>query len=142
VTILKLYVSIKQAGKRKAYITKKELVLNNVPSNLRELITEIVRINVTAYNNKKPEPLLIQYLAPDQIENQAQTGKVGFGDRRNDKQADVNQAIQTAILAFEDGIYRVFSGENEVSSLNDPLVLKEGDLLTFIRLTMLAGRMW
>jgi len=142
VTILKLYVSIKQAGKRKAYITKKELVLNNVPSNLRELITEIVRINVTAYNNKTPEPLLIQYLAPDQIENQAQTGKVGFGDRRNDKQADVNQAIQTAILAFEDGIYRVFSGENEVSSLNDPLVLKEGDLLTFIRLTMLAGRMW
>ena len=139
---MKLYVSIKQAGKRKAYITKKELVLNNVPSNLRELITEIVRINVTAYNNKKPEPLLIQYLAPDQIENQAQTGKVGFGDRRNDKQADVNQAIQTAILAFEDGIYRVFSGKNEVSSLNDQLVLKEGDLLTFIRLTMLAGRMW
>jgi len=139
---VKLYVSIKQAGKRKAYITKKELLLNNVPSNLRELITEIVRINVTAYNNKTPEPLLIQYLAPGQIENQAQTGKVGFGQRRSDKQADVNQAIETAMLAFEDGIYRVFSGENEVSSLNDPLVLKEGDLLTFIRLTMLAGRMW
>ncbi|KJS13511.1 MAG: hypothetical protein VR67_03720 [Peptococcaceae bacterium BRH_c8a] len=140
--MVKLYVSIKQAGKRKAYITKKELLLNNVPSNLRELITEIVRINVTAYNNKTPEPLLIQYLAPGQIENQAQTGKVGFGQRRSDKQADVNQAIETAMLAFEDGIYRVFSGENEVSSLNDPLVLKEGDLLTFIRLTMLAGRMW
>jgi len=140
--LVKLYVSIKQAGKRKAYITKKELLLNNVPSNLRELITEIVRINVTAYNNKTPEPLLIQYLAPGQIENQAQTGKVGFGQRRSDKQADVNQAIETAMLAFEDGIYRVFSGENEVSSLNDPLVLKEGDLLTFIRLTMLAGRMW
>jgi len=139
---VKLYVSIKQAGKRQAYITKKELLLNNVPSNLRELITEIVRINVTAYNNKTPEPLLIQYLAPGQIENQAQTGKVGFGQRRSDKQADVNQAIETAMLAFEDGIYRVFSGENEISSLNDPLALNEGDLLTFIRLTMLAGRMW
>ncbi|KJS75581.1 MAG: hypothetical protein JL56_08020 [Desulfotomaculum sp. BICA1-6] len=139
---MKLYVSIKQAGKRQAYITKKELLLNNVPSNLRELITEIVRINVTAYNNKTPEPLLIQYLAPGQIENQAQTGKVGFGQRRSDKQADVNQAIETAMLAFEDGIYRVFSGENEISSLNDPLALNEGDLLTFIRLTMLAGRMW
>jgi len=142
VTLVKLYVSIKQAGKRQAYITKKELLLNNVPSNLRELITEIVRINVTAYNNKTPEPLLIQYLAPGQIENQAQTGKVGFGQRRSDKQADVNQAIETAMLAFEDGIYRVFSGENEISSLNDPLALNEGDLLTFIRLTMLAGRMW
>ncbi|HBX23327.1 MAG TPA: hypothetical protein DEF34_06845 [Desulfotomaculum sp.] len=141
-TLVKLYVSIKQAGKRQAYITKKELLLNNVPSNLRELITEIVRINVTAYNNKTPEPLLIQYLAPGQIENQAQTGKVGFGQRRSDKQADVNQAIETAMLAFEDGIYRVFSGENEISSLNDPLALNEGDLLTFIRLTMLAGRMW
>lgn len=139
---MKVYVSVKQAGKRKDYITKKELVLESAPLNLRELIAEIVRINVTEYNNKTTDPLIMQYLTPDEIENQAKIGKVGFGERRSDKQADLDKAMETAILAFEDGIYRVFIGENEVSSLNESLALKEGDLLTFIRLTMLAGRMW
>lgn len=139
---MKVYVSVKQVGKRKDYITKKELVLEIAPLNLRELIKEIVRINVTEYNNKTAEPLIMQYLSPDEIESQAKTGKVGFGERRNHKQADLIKAIETAILAFEDGIYRVFIGESEVSSLDEPLALKEGDLLTFIRLTMLAGRMW
>jgi hypothetical protein len=139
---MKVYVSVKQAGKRKDYITKKELALKGVPSNLRELITEIVRINVTEYNNKPVEPLIMKYLSPHEIESQAKTGKIGFGQRRSNTQADVRDAVETAILAFEDGIYRVFIGETEVSSLDEPFAVNEGDVLTFIRLTMLAGRMW
>ncbi|ATW25427.1 hypothetical protein [Candidatus Formimonas warabiya] len=139
---MKVYVSVKQAGKRKEYITKKELFLRDIPSTLRELITEIVRINVAEYNGKTAEPLIIQYLSPADIENQLKTGKVGFGERRNPNQADVKKAVETAILAFEDGIFRVFIGENEAPSLDEPLALKEGDVLTFIRFTMLAGRMW
>ena len=139
---MKVYVSVKQVGKRKDYITKKQLVFHIAPLNLRELIKEIVRINVTEYNNRTAEPLIMQYLSPVEIESQVKTGKVGFGERLNHEQADLIKTIETAILAFEDGIYRLFIGENEVSSLDEPLALKEGDLLTFIRLTMLAGRMW
>ncbi|MFX4262791.1 hypothetical protein ACOBQJ_11365 [Pelotomaculum propionicicum] len=139
---MKVYVSVKQAGKRKEYITKKELILENAPLNLRGLITEVVRINVTAYNNKTAGPLIIKYLSPAEIEDQAETGKVGFGERRSHEQADVYRAIETAVLAFEDGIYRVFIGENEISSLDEPLEINENGLLTFIRFTMLAGRMW
>lgn len=139
---MKVYVSIKQAGKRKAYITQKALVIPGAISSLRELIAGIVRLNVTEYNNKPVEPLLIKYLSPDVIENQAETGKIGFGERRSHERSDPEKAIATAILAFEDGIYRVFIGEDEVSSLDEPLALKEDDSLTFIRLTMLSGRMW
>lgn len=139
---MKVYVSVKQVGKRKEYITKKEMILENAPLNLRELITEVVRINVTEYNNKTAEPLIIKYLSPADMEDQAETGKVGFGVRRSHVQADVNRAVETAILAFEDGIYRVFTGENEVTSLDEPLEIIENGLLTFIRFTMLAGRMW
>lgn len=139
---MKVYVSVKQAGKRKNYITKKELILHRAPFSLRELIAEIVRINVTEYNDKASEPLIMRYLSPDEIDDQASTGKISTGELRSHKQADVVKAIEAAIISFEDGIYRVFIGENEVLSLDEQLSLKEGDLLTFIRLTMLAGRMW
>jgi hypothetical protein len=142
VNVIKVYVSVKQAGKRKEYIKSKELILKSIPHSLRELITEVVHLNVAEYNNKAVDPLILHYLSPDVIDNQATTGKVGFGERRSHKQADVERAIETALLAFEDGIYRVFIGEDEVLSLNQPITLKEGALLTFIRLTMLAGRMW
>jgi len=141
-TSMKIYISIKQAGKRKDYITKKELVLSKVPLNLRELISEIVQINAVEYNSKASEPRIIKYLSSEEIENQAETGKVGFGDRKNSQQADVTKAIDTALLAFQDGIYRVFIGDNEVSELDGMLSLLEGDILNFIRFTMLAGRMW
>ncbi len=140
--MIKVYVSVKQAGKRKEYIKSKELILKSIPHSLKELITEIVHLNVAEYNNKAVDPLIMHYLSPDVIDNQVATGKVGFGERRSQKQADVERAVETALLAFEDGIYRVFIGEDEVLSLNQPITLKEDDLLTFIRLTMLAGRMW
>ena len=139
---MKVYVSVKQAGKRKEYITKKELVLTGTPSSLRELLTEIVQINVAEYNMKAVEPWIMKYLSAEETENQIKTGKVGFGERKSDKQADVQKAIATAILAFEDGIYRVFSGDNEMPSLDETISLKDEDVLTFIRFTMLAGRMW
>ncbi|KUO70710.1 MAG: hypothetical protein APF81_26025 [Desulfosporosinus sp. BRH_c37] len=177
---MRIYISIKQAGKRQDYITKKELVLAKVPLTLRELIAEIVHINTVEYNSKASEPWIMKYLASEEIENQAETGKVGFGDRKTselvqlklniessvgdstpteagygdplplkevgvlrlDHQANVTKAIATALLAFQDGIYRVFIGDNEVAELDEKLSLKEGEVLTFIRFTMLAGRMW
>ena len=139
---MKVYVSVKQAGKRKDYITKKELVLAGTPSSLRELLTEIVKINVAEYNTKAVEPWIMKYLSAEETENQIKTGKVGFGDRKSVQQADVQKAMATAILAFEDGIYRVFCGDNELPSLDETISIKEDDVLTFIRFTMLAGRMW
>lgn len=139
---MKIFVSIKQAGKRKDYITKKELILSITPVSLRELLVSMITMNVTEYNHKAAEPWAMKYLSADAVEDQANTGKVGFGELRNTRQADIEQAVTTAIQAFEDGIYRVFLGENELIALDDNLSINEGDVLTFIRLTMLSGRMW
>jgi hypothetical protein len=142
VSIVKIYVTVKQAGKRKAYLTKQEIVLHHAPNSLRDLITQIVRINVEAYNQKAEDGQLVQYLLPDEIDDQAETGKITFGERRNEKLADMNKAIDTAILAFQDGLVRAFSDENEITDLDEPLELRDESVLTFIRFTMLAGRMW
>ncbi|MFD2875182.1 hypothetical protein ACFTAO_03165 [Paenibacillus rhizoplanae] len=45
-------------------------------------------------------------------------------------------------MLFEDGLYKVFVQEEECSALDEPLRLEEGDELTLIRFTMLAGRLW
>ncbi len=139
---MKIFVSVKQAGKRKEYITRKELVLDKAPTNLRELISEVVSLNVNEFNNKISGPQIIMYLCDADIENQLKTGKVGFGEHWNPQAADVNKAVETALLAFTDGIFRVFIGDTEVESLDDDISLNENDVLTFIRFTMLAGRMW
>ena len=70
------------------------------------------------------------------------SGKVGFGNIYNEKKADVSRAQENVIMAFEDGLVRVFIGDCEQEKLDDNIDLKEGDVLTFIRLTFLAGRMW
>ena len=46
------------------------------------------------------------------------------------------------MLGFQDGLFRVFLGDTELTELDEQLELQEGDTVTFIRLTMLAGRMW
>ncbi|MDR1923221.1 MAG: hypothetical protein LBQ66_02510, partial [Planctomycetaceae bacterium] len=76
------------------------------------------------------------------LELAAATGKIGFDAKYNNKTQDPNQAVNTALLAFEDGLFRVFLDESELESLDTELTLSNSNTLTFIRLTMLAGRSW
>lgn len=45
-------------------------------------------------------------------------------------------------MAFNDRLFRIFLNGNELSSLEEKINLQENDKLTFIRLTMLSGRIW
>ncbi len=139
---MKVYVTIKQASKRKDFITKEELQLKKDAYQLRELIAEIVTLYAKKYNNAREGNLLIKYLSHEEIDSQITVGKVGFNNPFSDKKADINKSIEVALLGFEDGLYRVFVGEKEIFSFDEEIKLKEGDILTFIRFVMLSGRMW
>ena len=39
-------------------------------------------------------------------------------------------------------MFRVFLGDRELENLDEKVEFAEGNEITFIRLTMLAGRMW
>ena len=80
--------------------------------------------------------------AKSQIEDQAQTGKVSFGVNYGEKQADPQKARENAIQCFEDGIYRIFMDDRPLEHLDDPIEVTEENIFTFVRLTMLSGRMW
>lgn len=140
--MVQIYVNVKSLAKKRNYVEKKEITLNNLPQTLRELIVEFVRMNVQQFNHKEPEVPLLNYLTKSDVELQSMTGKIGFQTKYNENQTDPDEAVETAIQAFQDGLYRVFIHEDELEELDHPITIQDGDEITFIRLTMLAGRMW
>lgn len=139
---MKLYVTVKSLGKRKNVLTRLPIELPVIPTTLRELITEVVVLNVQKLTENQQSTALIPFLTGTEIEERRESGKVGFGSVYNEQSPDLAQAIDTALLAFEDGLYKVFIREEENSHLELPLKLMEEDEIVFIRFTMLAGSIW
>lgn len=140
---MRIFVTMKQLGKRRDVLNRIPLELPGVPATLRELLSMIVRLQVAEYNEKKLEQPIFRYLTENQLRDTAEAaGKVGFGTRYNENDANPETAVAAALQAFEDGLFRVFAETIELEKLDSPLTLAPDENLTFIRLTMLAGRMW
>lgn len=139
---MRVYVSVKQIGKRDSFIKKQEIEVSDGIQTLRDLVTDIVTRNVKNYNKKQTDSQWVDYLMDETIMKNITVGKVGFGFHYNEKKAKEKQAIETAILAYKDGIYRVFINEDEKKDLEEIINLKGEDTITFVRLVMLAGRLW
>lgn len=139
---MKIYVNIKQIGKRKNKIDKKEYEIKGKIETVKDLLIEFVTINVKEFNEGLTENDVVPYLTDEKINDLSDAGKISFGVDYNGKKQDLEKAIENALQSYEDGIYRVFVNDEEIGKINDKLDLQENDELTFIRLTMLAGRMW
>ena len=135
-----LYVNMKQLGKRKNTVDKVAFFYEREPEDLRELIGETVKICVGDYVDRMDKGEAV--LSEEQIEDMSQIGKIAFGIVYGEKKPDVQKAVETAIQGFEDGLFRVFLGNRELKNLDEKVAFAEGNEITFIRLTMLAGRMW
>lgn len=149
-----IYAKMKRVGKQK----KEDLLpvpfeLEKRPDTVRELVTALVRLSVSEYNERKDEGQVLRYLTKEEIIGLASAGKVSFGVRGGND-ADPEKAVENALQCFEDGIYRIFAGEEELTGLEEPVPWvngaegKEGNedkgddktpVFTFIRLTMLSG---
>ena len=139
---MKVYVNVKQIGKKKNKIDKKEYEINEEIKTVKELLTEFVTINVKKFNEGSTENNIVPYLTDKKINDLSDAGKISFGVDYNEQKQDLEKAIENALQSYEDGIYRVFVNDEELGKINGKATLKENDELTFVRLTMLAGRMW
>ena len=134
-----IQVRMKKLGKQRANsLAPVPFVLESRPQTTRDLITALTALGVKDYNARKDEGQLLPYLTREEIAGQAERGKIAFG-LRNGEDADESAAIQNAIQCFEDGIYRIFAGETELTALNDESPQANDTVFTFIRLTMLSG---
>ena len=136
---MKVYISAKQIKKRGNQVTAYPYELRTVPNSLRQLITILVSDSVEEYNRRLQEKEGNMILTKGDIDDLSQVGKIGFGIPFGSRNADLQDALETAIQGFEDGLYRFFVGEQEIESLDAPLHLQEKDSITIIRLVMLTG---
>lgn len=140
---MKLKINIKQIGARKQKIAPIDFEYSPVPRTVRELITQTAQICVNAYNERvRAGEDIAKPLSDEDISDMANVGKIAFGINYGGKEQPLDKAIDNALQSFEDGLYRVFLNDVELTGPDEKLELSENDSLTFIRLTMLAGRMW
>ena len=137
---MKIIINVKGLS-RKKIIHQEEVELINKVSTTKDLVTELVKINVEKFNKKIDEKDILSIMTNENIAKAARIGKIG-DEVHGDKKANLEKALDTAYLAFEDGLYCIFINDEQTEKLDDILNLKDGDILTLIRLTMLAGRMW
>ena len=137
---MKIIVNVKGLSRKKV-IHQEEVELKNKISTTKDLITELVKINVEKFNKKIDDKNILSIITNENIAKAARIGKIG-DEVHGDKKANLEKALDTAYLAFEDGLYCIFINDEQSEKLDDSLNLKDGDILTLIRLTMLAGRMW
>lgn len=139
---MKIKINLKSLGKRKASVQPVVYEISGCPATVRELILFVVQAGVEEYNRRMEHSELLSCLTREEIEEKAQAGKVGFGVNYGEKKAVLTAAQENAIQCFEDGIYRIFLDGESLEKLEEPVWATEDSVFTFVRLTMLAGRMW
>lgn len=139
---MKIKVNLKSIGKRKQSVEPAIYEIQGTPGTVRELILAVTQTGVREYNERMESSELLRYLTKEEIGDQAQTGKIAFGVNYGEKKAQLSEAQENAIQCFEDGIYRIFLDEEPLEDLDTEISITEENVFTFVRLTMLAGRMW
>ena len=138
--MLEIYMNVKSIGTRKNVIDKIPFRYGKQPETLREFLSATVTICVNDYIERSRQGTCV--LTEENIHDMADVGKIAFGIIYGNQEPDVENAIAVATQAFEDGLYRVFVNGEETEQLDGRLALQEGDEVSLIRLTMLAGRIW
>jgi len=139
---MNIKITMKQLGKKRDKISEVDFHLENCPTTVEELIKEAVHTCVTAYNERVRKQESVKPLTGAQIDDMSEIGKIAFGINYGGKEEDESMAVTVALQAFEDGLVRIFHKEEELLTLSGEIEVQENDLFTFLRLTMLAGRLF
>ncbi len=155
---LKIRVNVKRLGKKKATVETADYEIIGRPQTVRELICSVAEAEVNAYNRRyeeahskenlqadgegHQEPGILGWLTKKEMEDQARSGKIGLRVNYGEKKAELQKAQDNAVQCFEDGIYRIFLDGQPLEELDGPIEITEESEFTFVRLVMLAGRMW
>ena len=107
---------------------------------LADVIERIVREEVKAFRNRQINRQFLRALTASDVESAAEKGKIEMGGSEVGlQQVDDDQAVATALTAFEDGMYLVVIDEVEQKDLQQQVYLQPDSRITFIRLTLLSG---
>ena len=142
-----LNINIKQLSKKGRRVKAVPFEYKKCPASAEELIEATVDIMLEAFRRRQEMSVageVEKALSEEDIKSMAEIGKVAFGFIYNEKAPDRDSAVETAKLAYLDGLVRIFINGEDVEPVEGgtPVSLAEGDEITFVRFAMLAGRMW
>lgn len=141
--IMRVFVNLKQIGKKRNSVEKREYEIKDDISSIKDLIIQFVTVEVEKFNQRADDISLIDFLTKEEIQDKTYIGKIDFNADYNKKKQDLQSAIDNALQSYTDGIYCIFIGEERLEDdIAMPVSIKADDNLTFVRLTMLSGRMW
>ena len=137
---MNLTMTVKQLGRKKA-LTTRHYSLGNFSSQptLTELLTHVVTLEVNAFRERQADNQFLRVLTENQLLAASETGKISSGGQEFTQEVNVDDAVQTAIQAFQDGLYFVFNGETQIEYLTDVLNLELRQDIMFLRLVALVG---
>lgn len=139
---MKIRINVKGASRRKAAVVQQVREYPDRCMTVEAFLTETVRQNVREYNERKEAGEILRLFSADVIKEKAESGKVSYGDPMDERKADAEKAVETALQCFDDGIVALFADGVRYTERAQQMNLSEHSEVTFIRLTFLAGRMW
>lgn len=147
-------VSATETGHRRKGVREHDLVLALPAGEVtaRQLIEAAVTAEVAAYQARAEEASLVRMLTKKSLDADLARGAVRTGGPRDGAEpggADiavaepggvgVPEAVDAALLAFGDGLFKVFVGDRELTDDGAALPVTDGVALLFLRLVALAG---
>ena len=148
---MKIKVNVKSLATRSSAVEATDF---NLPYTSQELSTvykfldAVTEHCVTQFKNKQGECKILKMLSSDQIEEKSKSGKIAFGVNYGKKNQDLAEAQENTRQCYLDGTFALFIDGKEISGLKEslpletPIEIHEDSNVTFVRLTMLAGRMY
>jgi len=144
---MNITISVKQLGKKHPILQEKTISLDTSAAvlSVRTFIALVVKQQVELFHAASFEwedQDTIHLPKENYLPILTDTGKVGFGAVYNHNKVNIAVAQENAIVAFEDGLYALFYGDDQLESLNEEIDLSQNKSITFIRFTFLAGSYW
>ena len=82
---------------------------------------------------------IVRILTERQIEEGLVKGRIDSGGRNLHQTVNPDEAVATALQAFEDGLYLVILDGDEQRELDRQIFLQTDSHVVFVRMVMLAG---
>lgn len=106
---------------------------------LRAVVEAVVRAEVDAFRRRAEEQRFVRVLTDRALADGLAAGAVRSGGSEAATHVDADQAVASALLAHEDGLYKVIVDDEPVDSLDATVHLRPDSRLLFLRLVALAG---
>ncbi|GAB2977908.1 hypothetical protein [Nocardioides montaniterrae] len=115
------------------------VLLRHDVRTLRDLVVELVRHEIAAYDQRRAASRVLRVLTPADLARGVETGTYGRESRAVPAPPSEREAADRALEAFVDGLFFVFLDGVQVEDLDAPVVVHPDSTMRLVRLVALAG---